>query len=76
METFWSQVLAQTPVIGVLLFALWVLWKKIEKVYEEAAIERGRLIDIALDLKTRTKIIEKTATGEISPTIARRSDLT
>lgn len=74
MDELIKQILAQSPVAGVLLFALWIVYKDLKANQDKAAEEREFLINAILDIKSRAKTIEQATTGETSPTIMNRPE--
>jgi Na+-transporting NADH:ubiquinone oxidoreductase subunit NqrC len=71
-EEIIKQVLGQSLVAGVLLLALVIIYKELIKRMEAADAERKIMLDALLDNTRRTKLIERDATGEVSPTLPRR----
>lgn len=67
-----KQVIAQSLVAGVLLAALLVIYRELVKRMDIADAERKQMLDALLDNTRRTKLIERDATGEVSPTLPRR----
>jgi hypothetical protein len=72
MEEILKAVLAQSPLAAVLLIALYVVYKDLKKNQEDAKTERQWLIEAALDIKRRVKLIEGDTVGDISPTLPKR----
>jgi hypothetical protein len=71
-EELLKQVIVQSPIAGVLLFALYVIYKELVKRMDAADYERKLMLDALLDNTRRTKLIERDATGEVSPTLPKR----
>lgn len=72
MDELLKQILTQSPLAAVLLFALWRVYSDLKANQEIARQERKELIDMAFDLKNRVESIEISTTGERSPTLAKR----
>jgi len=75
MDEIIKQIASQAPMTGLVLGALYIVYRDLKQAQKDAATERARLIDIILDIKSRAKSIEQATTGDTQPTIARRSDL-
>lgn len=73
-DELFKQIVVQSPIAGVLLFALWIVYNDLKKNQETARTERQELLDVILDLKSRTKTIEQATTGDVSPTLPKRPD--
>lgn len=76
MDEIIKELIVNVPIAAVLLWQLRQVYGDLKDRMAKADDERGKLIDAVIDNTRRTKIVEKTATGEISPTIHRRADLT
>jgi len=69
MDELFKQVLAQSPLAGVLLFCLWAVYRDLRDRMEKADAERAILIAALIDNTRRTKLIEKETTGDTTPTL-------
>jgi hypothetical protein len=72
MDEWIKEIVAQTPIAGVLLFALWTIYNDLKQRMEAADAERKVLIDAIIDNTRRTKLIERETTGETTPTLPKR----
>lgn len=72
MDEWIREIVSNIPIAAVLLYALKIVYDDLKKRMEAADAEREILINALIDNTRRTKIIEKTATGELSPTLPRR----
>jgi len=74
VEELVKQVIVQTPIAAVLLYALWIVYKDLKDRMSKADEERGLMLAALLDNTRRTKLIEQETIGDISPTLPRRPD--
>lgn len=72
MEKLLEQVVAQSPLAGVLLFALWIVYRDLKAMMLKADEERAMMLNQLLDNTRRTKLIEQETVGDVSPTLPQR----
>lgn len=72
MDELIKNIVAQSPLAAVLLFALWIVYRDLKAQMDKADAERSLMLNALLDNTRRTKLIEQETIGDVSPTLPKR----